>query len=981
MLFRALATLLLVAACALGAAPARAEYSFLADTIQEVYGDGGKIPLSQANKIIHSTDGYIWIASYDGLFRYDGKQAKLFTAEDGFPSRSVMTIFQDSRGWLWIGTNNAGLVRYDNEAGFTVLGAGQGLPSNSVRAIAEDKQGVIYAATPLGLVTVSPDLKIAPVNLPGQGPLFTTNMFASRSDEIWCVQNSGGIVVLSGGSQTRRYPARHFGQAIITTAFQASDGVIYLGTADKRVVVLYTDDSYKIVGTETQQHINGFYEDYLQRVWVCSDAGMGFFEQGKFYSVRGALIDSSIQNMTEDFEGNLWFASSRKGVLQVLRSSFKNVSLASSLPPLVVNAVERFQGRLYIGTDTGLVVLDEQGRAASNKLTRQLAGARIRALNADEAGNLWISTFSNQGLLRYRSDGSILSFTRASHGLPSDKVRCVLPGRGRVLVGTAEGLSILQNNRVVKNYTKSDGLTNPVVMNIYESPDGVIYLGSDGGGIYKIENGRISSYAEAQGLTSGIIMRLRHDPTLRGLWISTENGLCFWDESGIRNIAKLGQFGVNIFDIQLRGEDEIWLLGSGGIHIASRTELLDEAATLGLETLQRRDGLVYAITANAWNYRSPDKEPGGNELYICTNQGVLSIDMNEVEKRATAPRLLVSSVLIDEREIRNPREVTVPAEATRLTVNFSLISYTYSSGHSVQAFLEGFDREPVELTANDLRSVSYTNLPGGRYTLNIYGRNRDGVKSQTVTLPIYKERRLQERPLARLAFVLLLLGLGLLGARWYTRHKTGAILKRQAEYREITDQAVRAIADTIDAKDHYTSGHSRRVAEYSLEIARRLGLSEKEREDLYYAALLHDIGKVGVGDSILNKEGLLTPEEYESVKNHVRVGGDILKSISVIDNIAIGARYHHERWDGTGYCEGLKGEEIPLFARIICVADAYDAMSTTRSYRAELSREYILEELRRGAGTQFDGAIVPVMMDIIAQMERPEETDRNAWEP
>lgn len=972
MFFRRLAILLLAAAFALSAAPARAEYSFLADTIQEVYNDAGRIPLSQANKIIHSTDGYIWIASYDGLFRYDGKQAKLFTVDDGFPSRSVMTIFQDSQGRLWIGTNNAGLVRYDSAAGFTVLGTGQGLPSNSVRAIAEDKQGNIYAATPLGLVTVLPDLKISQVRLPKRGPLFIINMFAAQNGEIWCVQNSGGVLVLAGGGLARQYPPRHFGQAIVTSAFQASDGLIYLGTADKRVILLHPDDSYKIIGTETQRHINGFYEDRLSRVWVCSDSGMGFFEQGKFYTVRGALIDRSIQNMTEDFEGNLWFASSRVGVLQVLRSSFKNVSLAASLPPLVVNAVERYQGRLYIGTDTGLVILDDRGRAASNKLTRQLAGARVRALSADADGNLWISTFSSQGLLRYRGDGSILSFNRASHGLLSDKVRCALPGRGRVLVGTAEGLSILQNNRVVKNYAKADGLTNPVVMNIYESPEGAIYLGSDGGGIYKIENGQITNYSEADGLGSGIIMRLRHDPALRGLWVSTENGLSFWDESGIRPIAKLGQFGVNIFDIQLKGEDEIWLLGSGGVHMASRKSLLDESAPLRLETLQRRDGLVHTITANAWNYRTPDQEPGGNELYICTNQGVLSIDMDEVAKRGTAPRLLVSSVMIDEREIRSPREVVVPADAARLTVNFSLISYTYSSGNSVQAFLEGFDREPVELTTSDALSVSYTNLPGGRYTLNIHGRNRDGLKSQTVSLPIFKERRLMERPLVRLAVVLLLLGLGVLGARWYTRHKTRAILKRQAEYREITDQAVRAIADTIDAKDHYTSGHSGRVAEYSLEIARRLGLSEKEREDLYYAALLHDIGKVGIGDSILNKDGLLTPEEYEKVKNHVRLGGDILKSISVIKDIAVGARYHHERWDGSGYCEGLKGEEIPLFARIICVADAYDAMSTTRPYRAELSREYILGELRRGCGTQFDGAIVPVMMEIISELEKPE---------
>lgn len=203
----------------------------------------------------------------------------------------------------------------------------------------------------------------------------------------------------------------------------------------------------------------------------------------------------------------------------------------------------------------------------------------------------------------------------------------------------------------------------------------------------------------------------------------------------------------------------------------------------------------------------------------------------------------------------------------------------------------------------------------------------------------------------------------------FYRKKMSVLTAKHLEYKEITNQAVMAIGDTIDAKDEYTSGHSKRVAIYAIELGKRMGFSPEELENLYYAALLHDIGKVGLADNILNKAERLSDEEYDIMKRHVDVGGEILGTISCVDDIATGAKYHHERYDGKGYTEGLKGEEIPLIARIICVADAYDAMSTSRPYRDYLSNEYIYEELRKGRATQFDPIIVDHMLDILIATE------------
>jgi putative two-component system response regulator len=180
-------------------------------------------------------------------------------------------------------------------------------------------------------------------------------------------------------------------------------------------------------------------------------------------------------------------------------------------------------------------------------------------------------------------------------------------------------------------------------------------------------------------------------------------------------------------------------------------------------------------------------------------------------------------------------------------------------------------------------------------------------------------------------------------------------------------QMVHALANTIDAKDSYTNGHSTRVAKYSVMIAERLGYSGEKLERLRYAALLHDIGKIGIPKEIINKTSKLTDEEYEVIKTHPVIGSNILKEITEIPDISIGARWHHERYDGRGYPDHLAGDEIPKLARIIGVADAYDAMTSKRSYRDVLAQNIVYGEVEKGKGTQFDPDIADIMLELIKE--------------
>ena len=210
----------------------------------------------------------------------------------------------------------------------------------------------------------------------------------------------------------------------------------------------------------------------------------------------------------------------------------------------------------------------------------------------------------------------------------------------------------------------------------------------------------------------------------------------------------------------------------------------------------------------------------------------------------------------------------------------------------------------------------------------------------------------------------------------YRRESYEKLEESNQKMRTLTIDVAEVLANAVDAKDGYTRGHSMRVAEYSRKLAEMKGLSAEECDEVYYAALLHDVGKIGISESIITKEGKLTAEEYEEVKKHSLFGAQILRGISEYPYVSISSSGHHERYDGKGYPYGLKGTDIPEIARIISVADAYVAMSSKRSYRDVIPQQMVREELVKGAGTQFDPEYARLMVRLIDMDPEYEMSER-----
>ncbi len=927
---------------------------FLADYTQTLYDDEGVIPVSEVNTILQTSDGYLWFGGYQGLMRYNGIDTRVYTPEDGFPSFNVNVLYEDAAGQLWIGTNNGGIVRY-RDNGFTIFELTEGLPSSLVRDIAEDEAGNIYVATAAGLAVISAD-DIVTVWSDCQNLLLTHLEYIGENQFIGLL-NDGEIILLAGGKIQKRFDKDYFGEAQPTSLFVSAGSDVYIGTMDDTLYLTNRQlSSHQTITIPGRLTLNCVYQDHDGRTWIGADNGIGYLSEGTFVPVTGIEISNSIECIYQDYEGSFWLGSSRQGLLQLTPGKFQNISFIAQLPDYTVNTTAFYQDCLYIGADEGLIVLQDN-EPVENELTEMLKDIRIRSIFVDSQNELWICTYEKYGVLHVKPDGSYVSIN-STNGLSSDKTRCVIErADGSIAIGMSGGVSLIRDNQVVKSYGTNEGLLNDVILSLCEDESGVLYAGSDGGGIYAIDGDKITCYTEKDGLGAGVILRMAW---IDGkLFISTGNSLCYLAAGKIAMLEKLSAYDDNVFDLQAVGAD-IWFLHTKGINVCSLKNLMSEAE-LEITQWRRSDGLAASITANSWNQIAAD-----GTMYISTGKGVQSISTLPQTKNAEPSQIVISDIYVDGEAIDLQSEIKIPRRAKRVDIYIALLSYTSTDG-VLNYRLEGFEDEYKTMNRNEATKISYTNLKGGKYNFYLSGVDGSGSMSEELSLELYKEPTFLEMPLVRLLLILLFLGALFLSIRAFIIYRTKKLVKQHQEYKNITGQVISVMADTIDSRSEYTRGHSHRVAEYSKLVGQRMGLSEEELRILNYAALLHDIGKVSMPDSIIEKKGRLSEEEFQIVKDHSFVSDELLHSITIDGEISVGAKYHHERVDGTGYPHGLAGNEIPLIARIISVCNAYDSMLSDRPYRKALTLETMYSELIHNAGKQFDEKITAVLIALIEE--------------
>lgn len=937
--------------------------------VSEIYSDRNGLPTGEANDVVQTPDGYIWIGSYAGLIRYDGTAFRNFSEEGALRTATVRSLFVDSTGRLWVGSNDMGVFYMDKDEFLRP----EGQPEDSfltIRHFTETENGDIFVSSSSGLAKITGGVMTV-TDTPELSGQTVYSAAEDKQGRIWCATNSGCFVITADGKMVSMLSSDMIfsGGENLYSLTAGTDGEIWCGS-DSNVLarVAFRGSGLSAGDLDITYYDTGkvFTHDSLE---LLSDGGIavnglrgfGIMKDGVFTEFSESQGASSVEGSLLDYEGNIWLASSTNGVVKLTEGCYSSPNIYAGLSGVSLNTITGQSGYFFMGTDKGLIICTDSWEPVTNQLTELLDGQRVRHILSDSRGRVWVASYSDTPVIRYDPvTEEITAFTQED-GIADRSARTLLEmSDGSIAVGMQKGLSIISPDGAVSSYNDFD---YPAILCLIETPDGSLIAGSDGGGIYEIKNGAVTVHGIAEGLDNGIILRISPDTETGCYFVSTSSGLFYYNGSSFRKLTNLKKNSGNIFDIYII-DDQVYMLQNSGILSISREDVIADngAASVcyGFEY-----GLSGSLYANTWHWLSPD-----GRLYIATSSGVSIFGFSPPE--SILPKAIVNSITVDGTVYDHPETLRLSKNSHRITIDFAALSYTGTTRLSIAYRLNGFDSEETVISNDKSSSISYTNLPGGEYTFTMRIFLTDHPEqSQTYSVTMTKEMAFFEQPWFIVVMVILGLAVSVGITLLALQARFRAMKRRQKEYKEIIDQSLKTFAGTIDAKDKYTNGHSLRVAKYSQELARRMNMSKEEQERIYYIAMLHDIGKIGVPDSILNKPGKLTDEEREIIQRHPVIGAEILKNYTAIKDVSDGARYHHERIDGKGYCEGLSGDDIPLIARIIGVADTYDAMSSKRCYRDSLPKEVIEQELKRVAGTQLDPEIVPHMLDMINDGSAP----------
>ena len=966
----AAALLLAILALARPAAVSAEERTNYNDYVQTLYSSKNGLPCGEANDIVQTNDGILWVGTYAGLYRYNGREFRAMSLDS---VRNVNCLYVDAEGRLWIGTNDNGFSIAINEKIVNVVDESKGLPSNSVRSIIQSSDGYYYVGT-----TSSMQVLMLKSGLKRMNTLteinYADDISADENDHVAAVTNDGRLFLLSQGRILSSRMVINNKESFRSCAFDKKGNLLAGTTANHVYTYDISSGGFEDVSIVTCGGLKNIKDLYVLdngEVFVCADNGVGYLDtDSKFHPINTNEFNASIDNVLLDYQGNLWFTSSRLGLLRMAPSAFRDVYTTVGMTPQVVNTIVRWQDCYYIGTDKGLDIVDDAClNQITNNLTEELTNVRIRCMAVDADNHLWICTYGG-GLIEVEPDGAEYLYNH-QNGSFGNRARLVFQlSDGTILAAGDTGLSFIRNHEILRTIGYQGGLINSMILTVTEMPDGRILAGTDGDGIAVLEDGEVKRLLTTEhGLSSKVILRTISDPKGSGVFVVTSNGLCYMDENEqIRTLDKFPYY--NNYDIWVRDPDTLFVMSSAGIYVVSRDELLSDTDSMEYELLNFRRGLNSALTANSWNYC--ERETG--DLFLPCDNGMFIINAYNYSAGAQSYRLMVSSLRLDNVEVSMQRggAMDIDRRVNKIEIIPEIINYTIQDPY-VGYYLEGFDTHWNIMPQSSLNSIVYTNLYPGSYVfhLAVFDNTQQVLLAERV-YDVVKEKEIYDYPW----FMVYVIVIPMIAVAWFTWfvvrtqvQRTLDLQKRELDVAhkqiQMGNETIFAIAKAVDAKDERTSQHSARVSQYSAMIAHELGFPEKECENLRKTALMHDIGKIGIPDAILNKPARLTDDEYAIMKSHTLHGAEILKDFTLLDHVIEGALYHHERYDGRGYPQGLKGEDIPINARIIGVADAFDAMTANRVYRKQMDFGYVLGELEKGKGSQFDPQMVDVLLKLI----------------
>ena len=703
--------------------------------------------------VAQTPDGFLYAGGYGGLVRYDGKR---FERVKGIDSVISLRVAED--GCLWIGTNSGMLVRMAGNDELTFFGKEAGLDVVGIRAICQDAEGRLLFGTDQGVYAMDSSevirlleddrLKSCYVNQMSQDASGT--VYGSDYDgNVFVIRNLSVVCYIDGESLSKPV------QSVFGDPFR--EDWIYIGTTGSEILhssLKQSPDTYETIKTEGLLNINVI-RQAGDRLWIGSDGGVGFIgTDGSFHRLSDPAFNSMV-NMFEDYEGNLWFASSRNGLIRISESNFADLNQIAELNERVVNTTWMKDGLLYVGTDTGLLILNSEGQLVRGDLYERLKNTRIRSIKEDRQGNLWFCTFSEYGLVCQGADGTFTAYSQ-DQGILSNYVRTLFEmSDGTIAVSVTGGIQLLRDGRIVETFNQSDGIPTTSILSLSEDSQGRLLLGTNGRGLYMIDGGQVAPYPIEDEMDSGVIMGIKRDDRRDCFWIITGGTLSCLKDGSARPLSSLpDELSANgCYDVLCADNGNVFLLCNTGIFVMDGDALIAGEET-EYELYNSKNGLPHMVTPNSRSYVSDD-----GDAYIACSDGLIRVNINAQLSSRVTPRLTVAFIDINANQqlmrVTNGQTITLNSGTRRLNI-YPYVLYYGLGDPKVSYYLEGFDQEPMRSTKLDLETVSYTNLPGGTYTFHL--NLEDGTENSSgVSIIIIKEKAFHEQPVFWVALAILAL--------------------------------------------------------------------------------------------------------------------------------------------------------------------------------------------------------------------------------
>lgn len=718
---------------------------------------------------VKAKSGYIWLATYEGLSRFDGNRFKNYNqrTHPQFPTNSLFDLLEDKKGTLWIATNGGGVLKMEGDE-FSLIPSNEYLPNKSITSLAEDQQGHVWVGTRGGLALIRDNNY---VNFPEYERLKNLHIFKIYTDtkgSLWIGTVGDGLWELNNG-YLRQYDAHHgMNDQSIRSLYEDARGRLWIGTEEG--LNLMEDGQVRkvpILNNSFSAFINDILQDELGTLWFATNEGLLRYISGKFELLHtdSEEGESEIQKLLYDGEGSLWIGTYYSGYQRIRDGKFKNFSRPEGLPNEVVNVVLPEGKGVWVGTNGGLAYL-QQGVERVHLLGNSASSNRIRDIFRDSKGVLWVATY--EGLFQQTQKG----FERALHkgaGLASDKIRKVIEDpAGRLWIGTRNGLFV-KNPDQLNGVSVVDELSGIFILSLFIDSGGNLWVATNGKGLFHFDGKRFRNFTTKDGLSSDVVFDIWEDKD-QNIWVGSNDGLNILSKGSWHYLnERKGFFANTIFQILPDGIGNLWITTSKGIFLVEQGDLLrviqgKDKQLQAFKQYTTADGMRSSeITAVSFSRVAAD-----GTLWFTTLNGVSAIHPAKLTTNHSAPLVKLEKITGDKLEYSLTDPVKFAAGTKQYEFHYTGFNYYAPKATTFAYMLEGFDTEWQE--AGHRRVAYYTNLPAGEYTFKIRAANEDGVWSKNeFTTQIEQEAHYIETAWFKGVVATLLLGLMIMMYFWRTK--------------------------------------------------------------------------------------------------------------------------------------------------------------------------------------------------------------------